>query len=91
MQEVHLTSGIPFCFYRYPVWVYDIPFWFVKELIVGPIQFNKIFIKPKVPKLVWYRGQTPKPVLIFHTTYIFFVCTLEDAHSPYHSTASLLF
>ena len=36
MQEFHLTSRIPF-------WLYDIPFLFVKEMIVGSIQFNKDF------------------------------------------------
>ena len=40
MQEVHLTSGIPFCFYRYPFWVSDIHFCFVKELTVGSVQFQ---------------------------------------------------
>ena len=42
MQEIHLTSGIPFCFHKYPFWVYDIPFWFVKEMIIGSI---RIFMK----------------------------------------------
>ena len=45
MKEVHLTSGITFCFHRYSFWVYDIPFCFVKDLIVGLMQFNKDFHK----------------------------------------------
>ena len=38
-------TSIFFVSYRYPFWAHEIPFWFVKELIIGLIPFNKDFHK----------------------------------------------